>query len=85
MPQATDARRAQYRKWFGTIDAGPGMTYMIERGWTYTRDHEWVHDHPQHRATRKEVDVVTFLCHEWDFGGFESLESRHIREGSKER
>jgi hypothetical protein len=76
MPQASDEDRDQAEKYFGdpVSDEGP-MKFLHEQGFVLGRD--WAYRKPGARwqdLSEKEKFSISFLCDEWDFGGFEDDE-----------
>lgn len=70
MPSSTDERRALMELWFGDpiSDAGP-MDFLESRGYTLTKDWEWIPPVPSHTINHSEYNCFMFLIEEWDFGG----------------
>lgn len=68
MPQASEEQRA---RWPGSD--GQAIEFLEKRGFIQTADWRWVVP-PGHKVTVKESDAVSYLIHEWDWGGFISVE-----------
>lgn len=72
MPSSTsDLRRKMVRR-FGSIDSQGPEDFLVSRGFSLTRDWEWIM--PPRYATLDEVpqeewDCIVFLLEEWDYGG----------------
>lgn len=71
MPQASDELRAKMEQYFGDpiSDEGPvkfleSAGWMLHADWTWSSPGKTMHD-----MTDKEYECVSFLFHEWDFGG----------------
>ncbi len=65
MPSASDELRAKMREYFGDIDDGPPLKYLLDSGWTETSGILFAPDRP---LTDKEGECINFLCDEWDYG-----------------
>lgn len=79
MRQASETMRDLMGEYFGDrlSEDGPKQ-YLIGRGYQLTSDRHWlpktsVDSYGQ--MTRKEFECLTFLHHEWDYGGLEPARS----------
>lgn len=70
MPQASDEQRVTMKKWFGddVSDFGP-IKFLQSHGFVLRKDWLWELPVPHHRVSCYENECITFLIHEWDFGG----------------
>ncbi len=64
MPQATPDLRAE---WPGGDDEA--ISYLEGRGFTLTKQWEWIKPTPDHEISMREALAITYLIDEWDFGG----------------
>jgi len=80
MPQASDELRKKMQNYFGGngIDDGCVTEYLEARGFTLTKD--WLWNLPDNWTeadlTEQDWDCITFLVHEWDFGGLAVWEQK---------
>lgn len=72
MPTASNEQRNLMEKWFGDAisEWGP-MAFLESRGYTMTQQWEWKKPTPSHTISNDEWECISFLIHEWDFGGVE--------------
>ena len=62
MPQAPEELRAEW----GDDKA---IRFLEAAGYVLTRNWEWELPSPGHVPTAKELSAISYLFHEWDFGG----------------
>lgn len=69
MPQASDRLR---KLWGGDGGIGPdkAQAFLESRGYVLTKQWRWTHP-TNKKPNKKECEAASFLCHEWDYGGFE--------------
>lgn len=68
MPSASDEDQEWARREFGSIDDGPIVDWLGQRGFVLDVGFTWTK--PDRDITRKELRAVQFLCDEWDYGGW---------------
>lgn len=67
MPSASDEVQAIIRATFGSLDDGPPLQFLLDRG--YTEERGWISmPSPDHVIKDDEGDCITFMCDEWDYG-----------------
>ena len=69
MPQASERMRRRYRAKFGDIGPEHAMKELEKRGWTLTKEWEWVPPRNGRFQSDEELFWIDFLIQEWDFGG----------------
>lgn len=70
MPTASDSQCDLMFKWFGhhTSEAGP-IQFLKSHGFVLRRDWHWEKPTPSYTISEYEAECISFLVHEWDFGG----------------
>lgn len=72
MPTASDRQRNLMAKWFGDpiAEAGP-IQFLESHGFVLLRNWHWQKPTPSYTVSSYEMECISFLFHEWDFGGLE--------------
>lgn len=66
MPTSPDWVRDLMIKWFGDIDAGPPLKFLLARGYVEKRGMLFP-PVSAHKVSSYEWECICFLCDEWDF------------------
>lgn len=70
MPQTTPERAA---RWPG--GNGQAMNHLKARGYVLHKDWTYTKPSPDFEPTERDLDAITYLIEEWDFGGLRRPET----------